>query len=73
MENYVTIEADSKKDINIKFDTTDDKTYFYGMSNGKKILYNIKEDKIMLLKRSSNGSTKSSWNIWTIRNKNLCW
>ena len=51
MENYATMEADSEKDINIKFYEVKDKTYFYGMSGIEKIIYNIKEDKIALLKK----------------------
>ena len=48
MQNYVTIDGSADKDINIKIDKLEKDTYYYGMSKNKKILYNIKEDKVTL-------------------------
>ena len=49
MENYVTIMGAYKKDVNFTLDKFDDECYFYGISEGKKILYNYKKDKISLV------------------------
>lgn len=47
LQNYVTIDTNKIKDFEL--DKIPDNSYIYGMNKGKKIVYNIKEDKILLI------------------------
>ncbi len=48
-ENYVIIDGQNKKDINIKLDKTENQEFIYGINNGKKICYNLKTKIISLI------------------------
>ena len=48
-ENYVVIDGDYSKDINFKLVQIPNNTYIYGINNNKKIGYNYKENKILLI------------------------
>lgn len=43
-ENYVSIDGEFKNDIKIKLDKMDENTYFYCINDGKKILFDYKDD-----------------------------
>ena len=49
MKNYVTIDGSFEKNINLEFDELPEKSYFYGLSKKKKVLYNFKEDSVSLM------------------------
>ncbi|MBR2068926.1 MAG: hypothetical protein IJ877_04105 [Candidatus Gastranaerophilales bacterium] len=48
LENYVAFPALFTEDINFELDKIDKDSYFYGISEGKKILYNYRQDTISL-------------------------
>ena len=48
-ENYVIIDGQNKKDINIKLDEIKENDFIYGINNKKKICYNIKTKNISLI------------------------
>ena len=46
-KNYLVIDGEFEKEINIKYDEIPNNSYFYGINNGKKIIYDYKENKIL--------------------------
>ena len=48
-KNYLIIDGDFEKEINIKYDKIPTDSYFYGINKGKKIIYNYKEKKISMI------------------------
>ncbi|MBR3605547.1 MAG: hypothetical protein IKL52_05930 [Candidatus Gastranaerophilales bacterium] len=48
-KNYLVIDGEFEKEINIKYDEIPNNSYFYGINNNKKIIYNYKEDKILMI------------------------
>ena len=48
-KNYLVIDGEFEKEINIKYDEIPNNSYFYGLNNGKKIIYDYKENKILMI------------------------
>ena len=48
-ENYVAIDGELNKVNNFKLGEKPDNSYIYGINNGKKVVYNYKENKISLI------------------------
>ncbi len=48
-KNYIVIDGEFKKETNIKYDEIPNNSYFYGLNNNKKIIYNYNENEILMI------------------------
>ena len=48
-KNYIVIDGEYSKEINIKYDEIPNNSYFYGLNNNKKIIYNYNENEILMI------------------------